>query len=171
MFLCGKGNGVVYTQATSRLKCQMQPLQLSVDMYSPSAQIWKGTSTQLAAKRGELPTISCGSNAIIHEVINQKICMTMNSWRKHILNQYLIKKHEHTESNKKIDESANLSATTLWLTLKKFHAYIQRKMKYLPKIAFKISRAFLARNRLMNPILISFSKMTNLWKIVQTFKQ
>lgn len=38
---------------------------------------------------------------------------------------------------------------------------LQRKM-YLPKITFKISRASLARNRLMNPILVSISKMTNL---------
>lgn len=37
-----------------------------------------------------------------------------------------------------------------------------RKRLYLPKITFKKSRAFLAHNWLVNPLLIIFSKMTYL---------
>ena len=39
-----------------------------------------------------------------------------------------------------------------------------KAIPYLPKITFKKSRTFLANNRLVNPLLVSFSKMANLFK-------
>lgn len=38
----------------------------------------------------------------------------------------------------------------------------KQKMMYLPKVTLEKPRAFLAHNRLVNPFLVSFSKMTNL---------
>lgn len=43
----------------------------------------------------------------------------------------------------------------------------RKKRYYLPKVAFKKSRAFLASNRLVNPFLISLSKVAYLRKVAK----
>lgn len=50
------------------------------------------------------------------------------------------------------------------------HKIFQNVYKYLPKITLKEPRTFLAHNRLMNPLLITFSKVTNLSQIIKQSK-